>query len=615
MAVTIVDRINGLSSVSNVTTEETEGGYDIVLLVGQSNCVGFAGNAAIDEFLDWPHDRIFQWSPDGGLLTNEEDEPEGQFVYAQKLIKAADPLRFPAFAGQTDYELLWGPSAGTHFARNALIDTAGNRSYVLIPTAVGGTGLVDSSWQSTVPIGALFQQAVDAATTAVNTLPNARVTHIIWIQGENESQIDPGTVSPAQYQTELDATLTAFRTLIPNATDAQIHVVQMVPDWIEDNADTTQAEDIDQVHRETPLRIANSWFVHGLVGGFKAGDLIHYNAAAARVHGKRIADKARALTALDGGANLTAPLDLSAVGATISWTVPTSDAPLYQIEARAAGSSGAWTTVTYSPATYVEPGDTVSYTLDSLSGAIDVRVAGRILTTVGPYSNTIEVEIVSVPTPWVELDFDNLVDAAGDVTEVPSIGTDTTAWTATAGNEPAFELLNSKKILVTTASNAFLSGPAFPRPAPAQPYTMMVMVYHTNFTGSGTYLCPTGTLGSFLFWRNSGSAKPTIGHDGTGDALQGSDILTGQWYNLTCVYDPTLLTNNLKLYINGTLDTQITVDQTLGDTSSGTALNALFGGGGNNGKYAAVKLWDEALNNAQVAQETAQIADVFGVVL
>lgn len=125
-------------------------------------------------------------------------------------------------------------------------------------------------------------------------------------------------------------------------------------------------------------------------------------------------------------------------------------------------SPGANTWTYYEPTILMDAraGQTLSCTLPA-TGSRDCRIVtksrgGVSRSTVGNYT----APSVTVPTPLVELDFENAtVDGSGNIISVPSIGTDTTPWIphsslgtgAAAGMK--FATVNGKRVLdLTTPS-------------------------------------------------------------------------------------------------------------------------------------------------------------------
>lgn len=611
MAVTLNAPAVSMGGSSGTEGVSNDPGYDIVLLVGQSNMVGFSGGDTIDAKIDWSDDRIYQWSPTGG---NENDT-----TYANKLLKANDPLLWPGLGNLPEWGALWGPSCGTGFARYLIPFLNPGRQLVLIPAAVGGTGLVGGDWNHVN--GWLFLQAVASATEAVNSLPNARVTHIIWVQGEADNL--NGNVTVEEYRVELDATLEAFRTEIPNAEDAKIIIGQMVPEYIGPYTFLKVAQ-IDAVHRDTPRRIDNCWFVQGPTGMANPGDTIHYSAEGQRTLGHYMGVKSQAPAFLSKGAILDKPLNVTAVGLQVHFEVPASDAPLYAIEYRPAGSTDEWSRVYFSPRTFAEVGDTVVFNFATsgveLSEDVDVRVASAFYDKVSEFSDSVLIAWDALPQAWTELDFNNATHVGGVVSSVPSIGTDSTAWIVVNDDAPTLEDLGPNKVLRTTVDNSYLKGPTLLQ----LPYSMFVLVKHDDFVGAGSYFVCWDQYNKHMLWRGGGSQNEVYaGHGGFGHILNGPAMDANKWYAIGLTFDPTLPSNQLKLYLNGTLVDEVDAPTTTipyWEPGANIGLNRQndvtgHSSGGNNAIYAKAAIWQVGLSAQLMAQIAETAASELGIVL
>lgn len=598
-----------------------DAGYDIVIIAGQSNAVNFSGTAlgtndSLDNFVDWDDSRIYQWSYDGGVKM-VDGVPTLDSDYAMKLLKAHEPLRFPKLADET-WSTRFGPNPGMNFARRRLLDIPSNRNIVLIPMAVPGVGLNNSYWQATSPVeGSLFTKTVQATTAALSALPNSRVTHILWIQGENESQTNPATTSPTQYQNALLDLIDQFRLQIPTAENAKFTIGSMVPEWIDLNAPINQAEDIDNVHRNIPRLRDNCWYIPGPLNSYfdeggNPADNIHYNAAGGREHGKRMAAKAKAMDSIASAADLTVCTNINAVGVAVSWEVPTSDAPIYLVQYKDSGLVSAWNEVYFIPPYYVEPGDIVTYTFTNLSADVDVRVAPVYGSFVGPYSDIVTVDYVTIPQPYIELDFDNATAPSNVISSVPSIGTNTTAWTSVSGKEPLLQTIKGHRSMRTTVANSVLRGPGLPGGS----YTAMFLVKHRSFSGTGAYFCDTDALTTYLCWRG-GDNKIDMGHGGNGAAaVANTAMVLEQFYVVHLKFDSSIASNNLKIYINGVLDAQGSGTQSLPATTS-TSINEVLNSAnnGNDADFLAIKFWNSDLTDQQIAQDATIVPALKNITL
>ncbi|GEO17535.1 sialate O-acetylesterase [Microvirga aerophila] len=576
-------------------------GFDVILLAGQSNMVGFTGPGTEDALIDWTHDRIFQWSPTGG---NGNDA-----TYAQRLLKARDPLLWPGLQNLPEFGTEWGPSAGMEFARKLLPFTPPGRSIVLVPAAVGGTALVGSDWSS--PNGTQFNLAVQAATSAIDALPNARLTHILWVQGESDVL---NGVAASAYQAALDATLQAFRTQIPNAEDAFILIGQMVPEWIGQNPASLSAQ-IDAVHRATPRRLANAAFVQGPVASHTLAGNIHYDAKGQRTIGHRFARKALSPALLTGGVALGTPVDVTVLGASVRWTAPDSDASHFAIEFRAVSSTGGWTRIEHSPPQWVEPGGVTSYAFTNLSQDIEVRIASMHHDRISGFAEPVVLRYQSVPDPLVDLDFDNATTVDDRVTTVPSAGANAAPWLPAADHEPTLEDLNGSKVLRTTTTQILQSAASLPAGA----FSTLFLVNHDNFSAQGVYFIAGNTPLPYVVWRGQDLGfNVNAGTAGTGNRAVSGRIYPNVWLAIAVTFDPALPSNQLEIYLDGELSVEADAPDWDSVSVQGMLMNSIYPhsfGSGNNARWATYKIWGSALGAQAVAQETIAAASRIGVTL
>jgi hypothetical protein len=600
-------------------------GVDIMIAAGQSNATGFGSSIeenTIDPIIDWDNGRIFQWSVDGGdnvvlrnvaghvLDTNGDPyDPEADplipvaydtidhTLYGNRLLPASEPLRW---TGDTiNWSIGFGPSPIMRFARNMLFFTPSDRIIVILPTAIPGSGLVTSKWDPVT--GEAFAQTVAAANACVAFFEargvDARVRYIYFGQGENSAQNI--LVAPSVYQITFDAALTGFRTQITNADEAILLVPQMVPNWIEADPGDEQRAAIDEIHRLAPSRLSHCWFLHGPRDSFKS-DVIHYDADGCRTLGDRAFDKAIPAVAYREGVNFTVPTDLTVFGSRVSWTVPTSDAPLFAVDYRDAGSSDEWETIIYSPPHYYVAGDTVSYTFTDLTGDIEVRVAAAAYTATGPYCEPVTIEWQTIATPLVTLDVEDATVTGIDIDSVPSTGTDTTAWTSPADKEPTLSTWRGRPVMATEVLDSLLSSTVS---IPAGSYTIEVLVNHLDFTGAGVYLTATEGFTDFLLWREAALSNTAEGgHNGDGAAVVGPAMTANRFHVITETYDAAAASDQLKIYLDGVLADSATVAAR--SVKTGMVINAVSTAGtaGNHALYADVRVWSSALDDDHIAQ-------------
>lgn len=297
-------------------------GYDLVLLLGQSNMSG-RGTPVDATRYDMSDYRIHQWGASG--------------AYAGADSIAVEPLAM--------HDTPSGIGPGLAFARWYVQSIPNNRRVMLVPAAHGGTRISTTEtplgWRRGVA-GNLYDQALTQASAALaGAGANARIVAAIWVQGESDGD---NNVSGAQYQTDLDALINGLRIDL-DIPDLPFIVGQMVPEYLS----TGTRAAINAVHAATPSRIAHTAFSWGSIGQ-SLNDGNHYNAVAQRIHGRNMFDAYRRVLAGTADPALpSAPGQVTGVGVSaisaglnITWSA-LAGAVGYIIEYRTTAGPGAWT--------------------------------------------------------------------------------------------------------------------------------------------------------------------------------------------------------------------------------------------------------------------------------
>lgn len=239
----------------------TDVGFDLILLLGQSNMEGGASGTAYDARLDPAGDRVYSFDFSG--------------VYSRQIVQAADPL---IHAGGN---LGLGP--GLSFGRWYAATVPVNRRVLLVPCAVGGTPLVSttpSTWNPDVR-DSLYDQAIIHIRRALATAgANSRIVAALWSQGETDAD---SSVTQAAYAAKLDALIDRLRTDVGNAALPFV-VGSMVPEYV---ASVPSRTPVAAAHAATPTRRAYTSFLQG-PGGFVTVDGVHYNADGQRIQGRNM---------------------------------------------------------------------------------------------------------------------------------------------------------------------------------------------------------------------------------------------------------------------------------------------------------------------------------------
>ena len=249
------------------TAQSLPAGYDVVLLVGQSNMVGYgtgpdnAADAAVDP-------RVFMW--DG---------------YNNVILPAQDPL-----VQNQPTQVFVG--LGMTFAKSYEKTIPANRKVLLVGSAQGSTTFISGRWQA--PSGDLVETAVARANAAMAAAgPGVRFIGVLWHQGE--SDIADGGASA--YEGNLRALISYFRANITGASASTPFVVgEFVYDAIYGNIHdpvdgpgvTTVLEDFHAL----PDTVNNTAWVSSvsLPSDLDNGP-IHFSALSQRQLGRRYADK------------------------------------------------------------------------------------------------------------------------------------------------------------------------------------------------------------------------------------------------------------------------------------------------------------------------------------
>lgn len=230
----------------------------LFLLAGQSNMAGRGDVAAQDQVV---HPRIF--------VLNRQLE----------WVPAVEPLHFDKPVAAV------GP--GLAFAR-ALAEQDAQAVIGLIPAAVGGSPI--SAWEP----GATYPETGakpydDALLRTRHALQRGGLRAILWHQGES----DANPQAAPQYQARLRTLIGRFRSEFGN--DRLPVLLGQLGQWPERPWDAAWKQ-IDQAHREVAGSVPGVQFVSSQ-GLAHKGDVLHFDAAAARELGRRYAAAFLALPA------------------------------------------------------------------------------------------------------------------------------------------------------------------------------------------------------------------------------------------------------------------------------------------------------------------------------
>eukprot|EP00752_Nemacystus_decipiens_P008286 g7407.t1 len=244
--------------------KEGAAGADVVLLMGQSNMSG--RGIGYDDDLDGPNDdRIEQWTRENTITTAFERLEHADFE-------------------KTGWNDRVG--MGTAFGRAYAENLPSERSVLLVPTAYGGSQLVNGPWSIG---GELFEDAVTrlADALASNEEDGNCVGAILWHQGENDAS---ASVDEATYASTWTAMISDLRSRVSAAAEAPVVLGEFADAAVENNPDwyAPVLAAIRGIPDAVPWTAVAS--AAGLESNDNENDPLHFNAEAMREYGQRYYD-------------------------------------------------------------------------------------------------------------------------------------------------------------------------------------------------------------------------------------------------------------------------------------------------------------------------------------
>lgn len=263
-AIKALEQGNGNGTPTGPTVDTADVGYDLVLLLGQSNMQGdSAGTTAANVDVNDP--RVWTFGATG--------------TYAGQIVQGSDPL---AHRGGSS---VVGP--GMSFARWYAGTVPGNRRVLLVPAAANGTAFGSGTprWDPTTSwpndSANLYNLAIAQAQAALAAAGmNARLVAVLWAQGESDALAG---LAAAGYRTYLEQLIDGFRSRL-SLPNLPFVIGSMLPEFI---AGSSTAQAIDGVHQATPTRKRYTAYVAG-PSGMQRGDNLHYSPAGQREQGRRM---------------------------------------------------------------------------------------------------------------------------------------------------------------------------------------------------------------------------------------------------------------------------------------------------------------------------------------
>jgi hypothetical protein len=272
-------------------------GYDVVLIVGQSNAQG-AG---------------FGYDPNIDVRVPGLYQLAGSGVDKGKILEASDTLHHVSTWLTKALEPRVGP--GMEFGRR-LIAANPQRKVLLVPAAEGSTTLLNPLvsvepgvkppqyiWNPTpdgpveMKLENLYTRAQSQLDVALET-PGSKLVAVIWAQGETDSGVihaKPASEQAAAKALYRDRLLELIDGMSAREPGVPFLMGGMVPEWVAAPEKRAAKKMIDDVHRGVPGLRGNVSFVEGVSGQHNLADpaalqdeeLVHYNAIGAREMGER----------------------------------------------------------------------------------------------------------------------------------------------------------------------------------------------------------------------------------------------------------------------------------------------------------------------------------------
>jgi hypothetical protein len=576
-----IDNASGLAK----TSDSEDAGFDVILLAGQSNMVGW--NHDRDPVLDAPDPRIFQL----GLVGTHKNQ----------VIAASDPLEHP------DGNRGVGPAM--QFAKAYLNSLPAGRRVLLVPSAFGGTGFSANHWN---PGNDLFEQAVARANVAMAKSPNNRFAGILWHQGE--SDVSAWGAAPDTYKAALDKAIYTFRARISGAASAPMVLGKFTDGWGSSNAQSPRAAKaaIMAAIDDTPNRVPFTAVAQSAGLAYVPNDVIHFSAAGEREQGLRYFAQlpnaqAHALAAF------TLPVAPGALAASsgaswikLSWTAPAVSGANkingYRVAYRLAGGT-AWTE------RHVDGGDTSAFLLGLTPGAnYAVRVAAVGQAGLGAAAQLDAVAtralgaIVVPPAPF-EYTFEN-----GSLANTGSLGTPMNGTAAGTGVVFVTDAARGKVMNLPQGGWANV-----PRAINGTAYTKSVWVKFTTYGGYQNLVSSDNpgrsAAGVHALWMPANQPVSSGGHGGAYDMVRDPTglPLLNTWYHFAAAYDGAASGGTLRLFRNGVKVAEKTGVPPLGDQAPLFKIGAFNSGTTlSNGFLDNVRVYDVALSDDAISDTYAK---------
>lgn len=525
----IIDTSTRTFTLTNVSILSI--GFDIIPVFGQSNSVGYG--TGIDTILDYTNDRILQL----GQLSG----------YNNTLIKASEPLQHAENTiglNRIGFALA--------FSREMLKILPINRTIILVPCGVGGTGFSGNRWN---PGNDLYNTTITRVQTALalGTPTNNRILCYLWHQGEADTG-SGGTGSAMtqnDYATALDNMINSMRTTLGLAPFLAGDFVQTWASGVPASTPIRAAIN-DLINRIDYTGVANT----DSLGGDGTTGVIHFSAASQRILGVRYYTAYS--SALTNVPPTTIPSQVS--GLTSSSQTTTTISLSWNAINRIINYNIYYKLTSDSVFTLLTTSTTNSKTITGLtaSTSYDFKVSAVNVIGEGPQSSVYTISTSSstpAPTPVWEINFSSgsPVNVGSDTNVVPTI-VNTGGTVITIENDATRGNVMKRTITTDSASRITLSNSGLPVNYTKAVWFKAITVgtYFQNLITNDT----TGTGGRHFLFVHNNSSFFTAGN--SSDLNIDNSITTDPsphsanvWYHVAATYDNT--TKIVKLYRNGVM--------------------------------------------------------------